>query len=103
MTQLFLENAALWAMVSAGMACLAIWIGISMEAAWPATANAALACMLLWPAFTVLLVFMLLLGCATLVVVALSLMPTNFVLALRGLEPIKPYPPSDKQASKGAA
>jgi hypothetical protein len=90
------------------MACLAIWIGTATESGWQTTLPAAIACALLWPFVTALGVCLLLSMAILAAVVSLgisaSLLPANFVLALRGKEPIKPYPPpSNKQPDKGTA
>jgi len=101
MTQLFAQYGFLWLMVSVGLACFVVAAGVALEADWRPVLLFAVAVALLWPLGTVALIAVLLSAVVISMGISASLLPVNLVLALRGKEPIKPYPPSEK--AKGAA
>jgi hypothetical protein len=96
---IYQDYSTLWMMVSAGMACLVIAIGtVSKDNDPLPTLTMAVAAATLWPLFTGLVIGMLAIGAAMLVIVSISLLPVNIVLAATGREPIRPYKTTDKAA-----
>jgi hypothetical protein len=96
----FIEYSALWSIVSAGVACLVVAIGLQMkdDVSWQVTMLMALAAATLWPLFTAFVVGFALLGAAVFIFFVALVTPVNIVRAMRGQPSINPFPKVETKA-----